>query len=245
MKRMMLLVSLVGLLALAGCSYDAAVGGDGEFVTTRRTSQAVFVNDSWFCLHEERQHLIPAIDDDWVHLGQIQSAVDFLEIPSENFQTNATGLVGAHVYHSPNAHIRITNNARNEFVDRVIYGEAVIVSHNGRRILHVSEETIDTIIATMNEDLRQSLMVDGVRYSLMSTTGGGFVPSTNHTFLGEIAGYTDSTMYPTEHLQANRANLVGARVYRLPEGHNNDLVAFFNMGALFFFRHLPAWDGAQ
>ena len=201
---------------------------------------AVFVNDTWFRIFENRQHIVPDLDDTWVYLGNIQSSVPGWESPSMNFQTNDESMIGAEIYHSSQARIRITNTAWNDPLNEEITGDGIIVVFNGLRLLYITEETQSRVTDVMNKAARHSLMLDGVLYSLMATAGGGgFFLTDNHVFLGEVASTVSLNEYPAENLQANREIVVGARVYRLPQNENSDIVVFFNTDTRFYYKHLP------
>jgi hypothetical protein len=73
----------------------------------------------------------------------------------------------------------------------------------------------------------------------MATAGGGDFPiGDDHIFLGEVTGAVPMGEFPTEHLQANRDTVVGAEVYRLPDGENSDIVVFVSANARFYYKHL-------
>ena len=219
-------------------SYDIAVGED-EAEVRWAAVPAVFANDTWFRIFDDRQQIIPSIDDTWINLGRIQSAVQGWESPTQNFQSNDEGLVGAYIYHSPQAGIRVINNAWGEPMDTEVMGEAIIVTLNGRNIMYITEESQSKVLDVMNEATRHSLMIDGILYSLMATaSGGSFSITENHILIGEVADSVEHISYPTENLQANRDALVGARIYRLPSGSHDDIVVFFNVGTRFYFSNL-------
>ena len=250
---------LILLFALTGCAgngamSDSQVGGgtntantDGEELDENTSETrwaavpAVFVNDTYFRIYaDELHHPIADLDNTWVSLGTIQSAVPGWEPPTQNFQTNNEAMIGAEIYFSSEGRIPITNSAWGDPLDEEIVGEIVIVVFEGSRLWYISEEAHSEVIEVMNAVVRHSLMVDGVIYSLMATAGGGgFSLSDDHIFLGEVASAVPMDEYPTENLQANRDSTVGAKVYRLPQGENSDLVVFFFPDARFYFKNLP------
>ena len=200
---------------------------------------AVFVNDTYFRIFDDRQDIVPDVDDTWVYLGKIQGSVPGWKSPTQNFQTNNEAMIGAEIFFSSEGRIPVTSSAWGDPIDEEIVGDIVIVVFEGSRLWYISEEAHSEVIEVMNAVVRHSLMVDGVIYSLMGTAGGGdFSLSDNHIFLGEVVSAVAMDEYPTENLQANRDSTVGAKVYRLPQGENSDLVVFFFPDARFYFKNL-------
>jgi len=257
MKKTTLLVTILCLLlvVLAGCDGNSntpsvevdniqtnSIATDFIYETEMRWAAvpAVFVNDTWFRIFEDHQRIVPHLDDTWVYLGVIQSAVPGWESPVMNFQTNDERMIGAEIFHSSNAHIPVTNDAWGDPMNGEIIGEGIVVIFGDLRILYVAEETSAKILDLMNKVERHSLMIDGIIYSLMATVGGGvFSITEDHIFLGEVASDVSNNELPIENLQVNRNSTVGARVYRLPQGENSDIVVFFNSNNRLYFSNLP------
>ena len=261
MKRLIAfgIVLFVLVTTLTGCTgngamADSQVGGGSNTANTsgdepdENTSEvrwaavpAVFVNDTYFRLYtDELHHTIPDLDNTWVNLGVIKSAVQSWESPTQNFQTNNEAMVGAEVYFASGCCIPVTNSVWGDPIEEMVIGDAVIVVFENNRLLYISEDAHAEVMIVMDVAVRHSLMVDGVIYSLMATAGGGgFSPGDNHVYLGEVTSAVPMDEYPTENLQTNREAIVGAKVYRLPSGESSDIVVFFNEDTRFYFKHLP------
>ena len=253
----LVILSLFALTALTGCAivtgqtqsvdyqaapYDGAAHNteSHEPVIYWARPPAVFVNDTWFQIFQERNNQIPPIDDSWTFLGTIQTIVAGHLPLTENFQSNMD-LPGARIYHNYLARIPVTNNTWGEPINEEAFGESIIVVYENRRIMFIPEESMAKVLAVMKAGgERRSLNIDGAVYSLMATAGGGhFAISEGHIFLGEIISSSDINEYPTENMQANRPDLIGARVYRLPEGQVNDIVVFHSSATRYYFSLLP------
>ena len=230
---------------------DSQVGGgtntDGECMDVNTSEvrwaavPAVFVNDTYFRIYaDELHHPIQDLDNTWVSLGHIQSAVPAWESPTQNFQTNNEAMIGAEVLFTSGGRIPVSNSVWGDSIEDEVVGDIVIVTFEGSRLWYISEEAHSEVMIARDVAVRHSLMVDGALYSLMSTTGGesSSIPDT-FIFLGEVTSAAPMSEYPTENLQANRDTVVGAKVYRLPENENNDIVVFFNPDARFYYSHLP------
>ena len=201
---------------------------------------AVFVNDTYFRIFaDEHHHPIPDLDDSWVLLGTVQSAAPGWESPTENFHTNNEMMIGSEIYFSSGGRIPVTTSTWGDPIDEEVTGDSVIIVFEGSKLWYLSEAVHDEVIRAM-EVARHSLMVDGVLYSLMATAGGGdFTIGDNHIFLGEVESAVPMNEYPTENLQSNRESVVGAKVYRLPQGENSDIVVFFSPDSRYYYQHLP------
>ena len=247
------------LLAITGCAGDGAMGesqydGDTHISNLDRdesgenTSEvrwaavpAIFVSDTYFRIFADGQHQnVPDLDDTWVHLGSVQSAVPGWESPTLNFQTNNEAMIGAEIYFSSNGRIPVTISVWGDPIEEEVIGDSVIIIFGGSRLWYISEEAHSEVMTAMDVAVRHSLMVDGVMYSLMATAGGGdFTLCDNHIYLGEVASAVSMDKYPTENLQANRDNIVGAKVYRLPGDESSDIVVFLDPFERYYFSHLP------
>jgi len=206
------------------------------------TPPAVFVNDTWFGILEGRDNLIPALDDSWTFLGVVQTVVELHKSPTENFQSNSFP-IGARIYHSYEGRIPVTNNIWGEPIDEEAFGNSIILVFDGTRVMLGSEEARDEFVRVMEANgVRKSLNIEGMVYSLMATVGGGFITVEDYIFLGEVMSSSDINEYPIENLQANRSSLIGARVYRLPQGKVNDIVVFHDASLRFYFSFLPFYN---
>ena len=249
---------LILLLAVTGCAGNDAMAGsqfgvgsntaniDGEELDNTSEVRwaavpAVFVNDTYFRIYaDEQHHPIKDLDNTWVLLGNIQSAVPGWEYPTQNFQTNNEAMIGAEIYLSSGGRIPVTNSVWGDPIEEEVIGDIAVVTFEGSRLWYISDETHSEVVEVMDTIVRHSLMVDGVMYSLMSTAGGGrFSLNDNYIFLGEVVGAVAMDEYPTENHQANRDIVVGAKIYRLPSDENSDIVVFFNADARFYYEHLP------
>jgi len=65
---------------------------------------AVFVNDTYYRFFDVPRHRLPALDDSWVFLGTIEGTVPGWESPTQNYQSNNDGLIGAEIFHSSRPH---------------------------------------------------------------------------------------------------------------------------------------------
>jgi len=223
-------------------SSEAEADNAASYPETRWAAvPAVFVNDTYFRIYaDEKHHNITDLDNTWVYLGTVRSAVPGWEPPTQNFQTNNEALIGAEIYHSSGCRIPINYSTWGDPLDEEIVGDIVIVVFEGSRLWYISEEAHSEAFEVMDVVVRHSLMVDGVMYSLMATSGGGgFSLSDNHVYLGEVASAVPMDEYPTKDLQANRDSVVGAKVYRLPPGGNNDIVVFLFTDGYNYYKHLP------
>ena len=200
---------------------------------------AVFVNDTYFRIYDDRQDVVPELDDTWIYLGSIQSSALGWEPPTQNFQTNNDLMIGAEIFHSYEGHIPVTNSVWNDPLNEEVVGESIIVVFEGKRILYITEKAHTEAYKIMGAVERHSLMVDGVIYSLMGSRSGGI--EDNCIFIGEIASAVPIDEYPTEHLQANRNIVVGMKVYRLPPGEINDIIVLFSesFNSYYFYKDLP------
>jgi hypothetical protein len=245
-KPIVLTLTLIVLFSvLAGCRASNSTGDEAGNAASSPGIRwdavpAVFVNDTYFRIFENRQHTVPYLDDTWVYLGDIQSAAPGWESPTQNFQTNNEQMIGAEIYHSSECRIPITNSTWGDPLEAEVIGDSLIVIFEGLRLLYISEETHDEAIKVMDAVERHSLMVDGVMYSLMGSAGGrDFILDDRYVFLGEITSAVPIDEFPTDNLQANRDIVIGAKVYRMPPDENNDLVVFFTQNSRFYYKHLP------
>ena len=188
---------------------------------------AVFVNDTYFRVFDDRQHIVPDLDDTWIFLGSIQSSASGWESPTQNFQTNNELMIGAEIFHSFEGHVPITNSVWGDPLNDEVVGDSIIVVFEGARILYITEELHAEAYKVMGAVERHSLMVDGVIYSLMGSRSGGYILD-SCVYLGEITSTVPIDEYPTENLQANRDIVVGMKVYRLPPGDINDIIVLFS-----------------
>jgi len=195
---------------------------------------AVFVNDTYFRLFDNRQHNVPSLDDTWVYLGTIQSSVQGWTYPTQNFQTNNVLMIGSEIYHSPEGRIKVTESVWGDPLNEEVVGDSIIVFFEGERLLYVSEEAHNEAYKVMDSVVRHSLMIDGVIYSFMGSGRAGVILD-DCVFLGEIISAVPIDEYPTENLQANRDIVVGKNAYRLPPEDNNDIV----IDSYYFYKHLP------
>lgn len=202
---------------------------------------AVFVNDTYFRIYDDRQEYVPLIDDTWDCLGDIQTAVPSYESPTVNFQTNHELMVGAEIYHSPESRISVTVSTWNDPIDEVVIGESIIVVFQGQRLWYITENAHDEVIQVMEGSaVRSSLMVDGEIYSLMGTAGGSsFTFNDSYIFIGEVIDAVPMNEYPTENLQANRDVVVGTQAYWLPSEDGSDIVLFHDIGFGYYYKLLP------
>jgi len=240
----MILLSVLTSCAGSGTVADSQYYGGAYAESTPEMRwaavPAVFVNDTWFRIFDDRQHIVPELDDTWVFIGTLQSTVPGWESPTQNFQTNNEAMIGSEIFYSAGGCIAVNTCAWGDPIDEVIIGDSIIVVYEGSRLYFISDEAHTEVMNVMNAFMRHTIMVDGVMYSLMATAGGGgFSLSDNHVFLGEITSTVSMDGYPTENLQANRNTLVGAKVYKLPSGDINDIVVFFNSDTRFYFKHFP------
>ena len=200
---------------------------------------AVFVNDTYFRIFDDKQHIVPDLDDTWVYLGSIQSSAPGWGSPAQNFQTNNELMMGADIFHSYEGHIPITNSVWEDPLNEEVVGDSIIVVFEGMRILYITEEAHTEAYKVMGAVERHSLMVDGVIYSLMGSRSGN-IPD-GSVYLGEITSAVPIDEYPTENLQANRDVVVGMKVYRLPPGDINDVIVLFSdsYSSYYFYKQLP------
>ena len=247
MKKSIAILLILAVIFSAFTSCRAGDEADGETGAAAPSPEtrldvvpAIFVNDTYFRIFADRRQNVPDLDDTWVYLGNIDSATPEWESPAENFQTNEESMMGAEIYRSFEGRIRIAAGTWGDPLDEEVIGDSIIADIEGTRSLYISEEAYSEVIKVMDAAVRQSLMVDGVVYSLMSVSGGesSSVPD-SYIFLGEVMSAVPMREFPTENLQANRDSVVGAQVYRLPPGGNNDIVVFFTPVSRFYYKHLP------
>jgi hypothetical protein len=203
---------------------------------------AVYVNDTWYRIYDDRQHMVQEPDDRWTYLGGIQSIVPGYESPTVNFQANFEQ-IGARIYHSYEALIPVTSGSWPASIDEEVIGDSIIVIYEGHRTMFISEATHDEVMIIMDAVKRDSLFIDGNLYSLMASTGGAVIDlDDEHIFIGEVQSAVSVYEYPTENLQANRESAVGAKVYRLPLDHTDDIVIFHFPGGYNFYSLLPGYN---
>ena len=178
------------LLVLTGCAGNKAIaelqyGGAPNAANIGRDEldeasemrwaavPAVFVNDTYFRIYaDELHHHVPDLDNTWVYLGNVQSAVPGWESPTQNFQTNNEALIGAEIYYSSGGRIPVMNSVWNDPLEEEIIGDIITISFEGSRLWYISEEAHTDAFEVMDAVVRHSLMVDEVMYSLMATAGG-------------------------------------------------------------------------
>jgi len=246
------------LVTLAGCtengaSIDSHDGGNTAASNTHITDEltenttsspevhtaavpAVFVNDIYFRFFDEKQNIVPDIDDTWAYLGNIQSSVPGWESPVQNFQTNNEQMIGAEIFHSSIGRIPITSSVWDDPLNEEAVGDSIIVVFNGQRILYISEEAHTEAYKVMSAVVRHSLMIDEIIYSFMGSGNGVILNS--YTYLGETTSAVPINEFPTKNLQSNREIVVGMRAYRLPPEDNNDIIVIYT-DSYFFYKHLP------
>ena len=203
---------------------------------------AVFVNDTYFRIFDDRQHIVPDLDDTWVYLGNIRSAAPGGGKPTQNFQTTNDRMIGAEIYHSSEGRIPITESVWGDPLDEEISGDCIIVVFEDQRIMYVSEEAHSKAYQVMDAVVRHSLMVDGVMYSFMGSGLDSDIvpnPNDNYVFLGEVESAVPIDEYPAGNLQANRELVVGMKAYRLPQNDANDIVVIVIADAYYYYKHLP------
>jgi hypothetical protein len=226
----------------AGTHTDNAVLGELEESTSSPSKihwaavPAVFVNDTYFRIFDDRQRYVPGLDDTWVYLGTIESTVPGWESPTQNFQTNNESMIGAEIYHSSDGRIPIAESVWGDPLNKEIIGDSIIVVFEGQRLLYISDEAHSEAYEVMNAVVRPSLMVDGVIYSLMKSGGGSVLES--YIYLGEITSAVPIDEYPTENLQVNRDNVIGMKAWRLPPGDVDDIIVL-HTDSYFLYKHLP------
>ena len=226
------------LMAMMGCGYLNEVNSDDASVMRWVHLPAVFVNNTYYQIFENRQPNIPELGERWVYLGDIQSTVPAYKSPAENFQTNH-GMIGARIYHAHDGRIPVTTSTWGDALDEEIIGDSIIVVYEGQRFLYISEEAHAEAVKIMDSVERQSLLIDGVMYSLMATEFGGSFSVDSYIFLGEVKSAVPLYELPKENFQTNREIIVGARIYRLPPDAIDDIVVFHRYGSRFYFWALP------
>jgi len=197
---------------------------------------AVFVNDKYYQAFEGRQQYVPHLDDNWVYLGDIRSAVPGYESPTTNFQANQD-IIGAEIYHAQEGRILFAHLG-DDYLGEEVIGDSIIVVFEGQRSVYISDEVRAEVQKIMDAVKRHSLLVDDVMYSLMATLGGGYSSLNDYIFLGEVRSAVSLYEFPTENLQANRDIVVGAKVYKLPPGDTNDIVVISPDGTRYCYKHL-------
>jgi hypothetical protein len=207
----------------------------------------VFVNDTWYRIYDDRQYMVQEPDATWTYLGDIQSVVPGVENPTENFQANFEQ-IGARIYHNYEAHISVNAGVWGEWppaVDGEVIGDSIIVVFEGQRTMFISEQAHAEVLLIMQAVKRDSLFIDGNIYSLMSSSDGTVIDLDDEHFIGEVQSFVSVNEYPTENLQANREHAVGAKVYRLPAEHIDDIVIFHFPGGYNFYSLLPGYAGVE
>jgi hypothetical protein len=211
-------------------------------VVRENSPSAVFVNDTFYRLFESRQSYVPELDNLWVYLGEIQSTLPTYENPNDNFQANRE-IVGSKIYHSYEGCIPVTDFG-NDYLGEEVIGDSIIAVIKGHRYLYLSDEANAEVEKIFDAVKRPSLLVDGVMYSLMSTWGRvEFKLDDNYTFLGTVTGAVSLYEMPTENFQANRDVVVGAKVYKLPQGEINDVAAISGDKKCYYYKALPLAQG--
>ena len=242
------ITAIISLVMFAGCASPYEVKQEAQVLETTLlpfpTAQepmrcvapsAVFVNDSYYRLFEARQHIVPKLDNLWVYLGEVQSTVPGYESPTENFQVNWEGAIGAKIYHTHEGRVPV-HDLGDDYLGREVIGDSIIVVFSENRYLYLSEETYSKVEEIFNSVKRSSLLIDGILYSLIRT-GGNFYLNDTYTFLGKVTSTISLYESPTENLQANRDIMFGLDVYKTPSEALNDIVVFGN-GTCYFYRLL-------
>jgi hypothetical protein len=231
-----------------GCRDVSAINPDGEnnddtFHEIRWAAvPAVFVNDTWYRIYDDRHDIIPELDNSWQFLGEIQSIAPAYESPAVNFQANFDQL-GGKIYHNYEARIPVNTGSWPAAINEEVIGDSIIVVFEEGRMLLISEVAHDEVMIIMESVMRDSLFIDGYIYSLMGSAGGSVLDldDDDHIFLGVIHSAVSVHEYPSEHLQGNRETAVGAQVYRLPFNHINDIVIFHFPGGYNYYTLLPGY----
>lgn len=212
----------------AGCSHGDNIA-----------PQLILVNGVMYYMYDNSAGIAQMLDDSWVFVGKVESCVRSDTQPRRNLQSNHS-IVGAEVYHSNEGYIRIANSSWGDPLKDAVTGDSIIVVFEGQFSLYLSEEAHADVLVIMDAAKRHSLMVDGVIYSLMSTTGGENISiPDSFVYLGKVESAVPIDEFPTENLQANRDIVVGASVYRLPIGEESDIVVFHTANLRFYYKHLP------
>ena len=200
---------------------------------------AVFVNDEWYRIYDERQEIVPELTDEWVYIGDIQSIAPAHEPPTENFQANF-GQLGARLYRNNETRIPVKTGSWLASIDEEVIGDGILVEFEDKHILFVSETAHDEVMEIMNAVERDSLMIDESIYSLMgSSSGDNSIDLDKCVFIGEVKNAVSVYELPGEHLQGNREYAIGAKVYRLPEDHKDDIIIFHFPGSYNYYTSFP------
>jgi len=104
---------------------------------------AVYVNDTYFRIYaDEHHHPIPDLDDSWVLLGVVQSAVPGWESPIENFQTNNELMIGSEIYFSSEGRIPVTTSTWGDSIDEEVIGDSVIIVFENSKLLYIRDKLV-------------------------------------------------------------------------------------------------------
>lgn len=246
MRKFIVLALLATVLTvqLAGCSSasnavtDDASQAENEQPVLWDLVPSVFVGDKYFRIHDERQDIVPEIDDTWTYLGDVLETVPSYELPESNFQAN-TDIVGAEIYHCAESRIPVTISTWGDAIDEEIIGESIIVVFGGQRLLYITESAHNEVMEVMeNSVARSCIMVDGELYIFMGTvTGNDYPYSEEHIYLGEVTDAVSMNEYPTENLQANRDEVVGAEAYQQPSEDDlySGVVVLIKQGVNYYY----------
>ena len=238
MRRTIIAVLLLSMLTIAGCGSTNVANSNDATVERWALPPLVFVNNTYYQMFGNLPPDISELDEIWIYLGDIQSAVPGYKFPTENFQANH-GRIGARIYHAYDGRIPVNVCEWGDALEEEVIGNSIIVVYEGQRYLYISEEARTEVMKILNSVERQSLLVDGVMYSLRATAfGGNFSINDSFTFLGEVESAVSLYELPTENLQANRKIFVGMRVYRLPPDGIDNIVVLNQWGTRHYFSAL-------
>jgi len=175
------------MLIITACAPSDSPSSDSPlYPSPNARPPAVFVNDTYYQVFENRQTVVPLIDDTWAYLGEIQNTVPGYESPIEKFQSNGD-IIGAAIYHSYEGHIPITTTTWGDPLEEEVIGDSIIVVLRGQRYLYISEDVRADAFKISDAVVRHSLMVNEVIYSLMGISSDcDSLLDDSYIFLGEV-----------------------------------------------------------
>jgi len=199
----------------------------------------ILVDGVCYWMYDDSVGVAQQLNDSWAYVGKVRGRVSAGVRPKKNLHANHE-IVGAEIYHSNEGRIRIRNTLWGDPINDEIIGNCVIVAFEGQFTLYISEEAHADVYTIMDTAERPSLMIDGVVYSLMSAVDDDDISiPDSFVYLGIVESTVPIENLPMEDFQANRSIVVGASVYRLPSGEDNDIVVFSTANSRYYYKHIP------